>query len=452
MISEKNLDYIEKNNTKKKYHIITYGCQMNVHDSEKLAGMLNSMAYEETDNINEANLVIFNTCAVREHAESRVYGNIGPLKKYKEKKDEFIIAVCGCMPQQSGVAEKIAKLFPFIDIIFGTKNLYRFPEMLYNAFISNKTIIDVRDDEDVVVEGVPVARKEGVSAFVNIIYGCNNYCTYCIVPYVRGRERSRKSDEIIFEIENLAQSGVKEVTLLGQNVNSYGKDLDENISFAKLLSMVNDINGIERIRFVTSHPKDLSDELIDAMANLDKVCEHIHLPIQSGSSRILKEMNRKYTKEDYLKLIEKLKYKVKDIAITTDIIVGFPGEEEEDFQETLDVVKKVQFDSAFTFIYSKRKGTKAAELENQVPDDIKHNRFNRLLDVVEDIALNKNKKLIGKTFEVLVDGYSKKNNLLTGRTRTNKLVNLKGSTDLMYKNVNVYITDATQHWLLGEVR
>ncbi|WAM34802.1 tRNA (N6-isopentenyl adenosine(37)-C2)-methylthiotransferase MiaB [Caldicellulosiruptor morganii] len=450
-IEKMNSEYYFKNRRNRMYHIITYGCQMNVHDSEKLAGMLNAMGYIETQNIEEADLIIFNTCAVREHAESRVYGNIGPLKKLKDKKPDLIIGVCGCMPQQVEVAQKLARLFPFLDIIFGTKSLHRFPQLLYKAITEHKTVIDVAEDEDVVAEGIPTARKEGVSAFVNIIYGCNNFCSYCIVPYVRGRERSRRPEEILFEIEQLAANGVKEVTLLGQNVNSYGKDLPDGIPFHKLLEKVNDINGIERIRFVTSHPKDLLDDLIYAMRDLEKVCEHIHLPVQSGSTRILKEMNRHYTKEDYLKLVEKLKNNIPDIAITTDIIVGFPGETEEDFEDTLDVVKKVEFDSAFTFMYSKRRGTRAAQMPNQVPDEVKRERFQRLLKLVEEIALKKNKQMLGNTYEILIDGYAKKNNLLVGRTRTNKVVNVKCSEDFMYKFVNVRILEATEHWLYGEV-
>lgn len=450
-IEKMNSEYYFRNGKNRTYHIITYGCQMNVHDSEKLAGMLNAMGYTETQNLEEADLIIFNTCAVREHAESRVYGNIGPLKRLKDKKPELIIGVCGCMPQQLEVAQKLAKIFPFLDIIFGTKSLHRFPQLLYKAITTKKTIIDVAEDEDVVVEGIPTARREGVSAFVNIIYGCNNFCSYCIVPYVRGRERSRRPEEIIFEIQQLAENGVKEVTLLGQNVNSYGKDLPDGIPFYKLLEKVNAIDGIERIRFVTSHPKDLSDELIFAMRDLEKVCEHIHLPVQSGSTRILKQMNRHYTKEDYLRLVEKLKENIPDIAITTDIIVGFPGETEEDFEDTLDVVRRVEFDSAYTFIYSKRKGTKAAEMPNQIPDDIKRERFQRLVKLVEEIALKKNQQMLGKVYEILIDGYSKRNNLLEGRTRTNKVVNVKCSDEFMYKFVNVKILEASSHWLYGEV-
>lgn len=449
-IAEINMNYIDKYGKKKKYHIITYGCQMNVHDSERLAGMLEAMGYEETENIEEANLVIFNTCAVREHAESRVYGNIGPLRKYKNKNDDFILAVCGCMPQQSDAAKRIANLFPFVDIIFGTKNLYRFPEMLYKAINSSSTIIDI-DDNDAVVEGIPVSRKEKVSAWVNIIYGCNNFCSYCIVPYVRGRERSRRPEEIIYEIEQLTQEGVVEVTLLGQNVNSYGKDLDIGIDFADLLEKVNEIPNIKRIRFVTSHPKDLTDKLIDTIATLPKVCEHLHLPVQSGSTRILRVMNRQYTKEDYLRLVEKIKNRIPDISLTTDIIVGFPTETEEDFEDTLDIVRRVEFDSAFTFLYSKRKGTKAASMENQIPQEVKHKRFNRLVNLVEEISLRKNLKLIGSSQEILIDNVAKKNNLLVGRTRTNKLVHIQGDMSLMFKFVNVKISDATGHWLKGEV-
>jgi len=423
-----------------KYFIETWGCQMNEEDSEKLSGMLKSLGYIRTNKKEEASIIIFNTCCVRENAELKVYGNLGALKNLKQKNPDIIIAVCGCMMQQEGIANNIIKKYPFVDIIFGTHNSYKFPEYLN---ITNK--------EEGIIEGIPIDRESNIKAFVTIMYGCNNFCTYCIVPYVRGRERSRKPENIEAEIKDLVSNGYKEITLLGQNVNSYGKGLTEDINFAKLLKRINNIDGLERIRFMTSHPKDLSEELIETIAQCNKVCEHIHLPVQSGSSNILKKMNRQYDRKQYLDLVKKIKKSIPNISLTTDIIVGFPGETEKDFEETLSLVKEVEFDSAFTFIYSKRKGTPAYDMDNQVDDEIKHERFNRLIEVVNEISYKNNKSYYGKVVEVLVEGRSKNDiNKLTGRTRTGKLVNFTGSFDSIGKLVNVKITEPLSFSLNGE--
>ncbi|SKA86638.1 tRNA-i(6)A37 thiotransferase enzyme MiaB [Caloramator quimbayensis] len=443
---------MERVHNNKKYFIETYGCQMNEEDSEKLASFLKGMGYIKAEDINSADVILFNTCCVREHAELKVYGNVGRLKKLKEKRPEIIIAICGCMMQQEGIPQAIKKKFPFVDIIFGTHNIHRFPELLQNALQSNSTIIEVWDKEEEIIEGIESERESDIKAFVTIMYGCNNFCSYCIVPYTRGRERSRKPEAIIEEIKQLASKGYKEITLLGQNVNSYGKDI-EGMSFAKLLRMVNEIEGIERIRFMTSHPKDLTDDVIEAIRDCEKLCEHIHLPVQSGSTKILKKMNRNYTKEKYLELVDKIKSNIKDVSITTDIIVGFPGETEEDFNETLDLVSKVEYDSAFTFIYSKRKGTPAAEYDDQIPDDVKHDRFNRLVELVNNICERKNMEYKDKIVEVLVEGPSKTDkSKITGRTRNGKLVHFTAidESDLKGKLVNVKITQPQNFILLGE--
>ncbi len=434
----------------KKYLIETWGCQMNEHDSEKLAGMLASMGYLECDEKEDADLIVYNTCCVRENAELKVYGNLGHLKALKKERPDMIIAVCGCMMQQAHIVEHIKNKHPFVDLIFGTHNLHNFPVLLANCKEENKMLVEVWDEEGDIVEGIPVIRKYGLKSFVNIMYGCNNFCTYCIVPFARGRERSRKPEDILDEIKGLIKNGTKEITLLGQNVNSYGKTLDNSVSFAELLYMINEVKGLERIRFMTSHPKDISDELIKAIKECNKVCEHIHLPVQSGSNRILKAMNRKYTKEQYLKLIDKIKKEIPNISITTDIIVGFPGETDEDFNDTLDMVKKVEYDGAFTFIYSVRKGTPAAKLEEQVPEDIKHDRFNRLLDTLHPIVEEKNKEFKNEILEVLVEGESKNNeNILMGRTRTNKVVNFEGSKALTGSLVNIKISKPKKFSLYG---
>ncbi|TCO79784.1 tRNA (N6-isopentenyl adenosine(37)-C2)-methylthiotransferase MiaB [Marinisporobacter balticus] len=435
----------------RKVMITTYGCQMNEHDSEKLLGMLDHMGYIETIDMHEADLIIYNTCCVRENAELKVYGNLGHLKPLKNKKKDMMIAVCGCMMQQPHVVEQIKKKYAHVDLVFGTHNLHKFPQLLVESKKSEKILIDVWDEEGRIIEGLPAIRKFNLKAFVTIMYGCNNFCTYCIVPYTRGRERSRTSDEIVNEIKQLALNGTKEVTLLGQNVNSYGKTLDEDIDFAGLLYKINEIEGLERIRFMTSHPKDLSFRLIEAMRDCDKVCEHAHLPVQAGSSRILKKMNRHYSKETYLELVQSLKKEIPNVAITTDFIVGFPGETEEDFEETLDLVKKVEYDTAYTFLYSIRQGTPAAKYTEQVPENVKHERFDRLLDALNDIIAEKNKKLEGSVLEVLVEGSSKTDpNKFMGRTRTSKLVNFEGPKDCIGKLVKVKITQARTFSLNGE--
>lgn len=436
---------------KLKYYIETWGCQMNEEDSEKISGMLKLKNYEYVNNREEADLIVFNTCCVRENAEQKVFGHLGILKNLKEKKPNLIIAVCGCMVQQKGMAEEISKKFPFVNIIIGTHNSYKFSEYLNRVLGGDKHIVDVWDKEKDIVEDMPIDRLSSIKAFVTIMYGCNNFCTYCIVPYVRGRERSRTPEDIEKEIKTLVSQGYKEVTLLGQNVNSYGKGLQPNVTFADLLRRLNEIEGLERIRFMTSHPKDLSDDVILAISECDKLCEHIHLPVQSGSSNILAKMNRHYTKEQYLESVRKIKNAIPNVSLSTDIIVGFPGESEEDFQDTLDLIKEVEYDSAFTFLYSKRKGTPAYDYEEQVPERVKHERFDRLIELQNSIAERKNKEYFGKTVEVLVEGYSKNDDtMLMGRTRTAKLVNFSGNPKNIGKLVNVKITEAKSFSLLGK--
>ena len=453
-IAEKNSRYFAINKRKPKYMIQTFGCQMNEHDSENLAGMLDAMGYEATLMTNDCDLIIYNTCAVRENAELKVYGNLGHLKLAKRKNPDLKIAVCGCMMQQPHVVKEIKSRYKHVDLVFGTHNLYKFPELLTNTMDSDKLLVDVWDVDGEVVEGLRSSRKFELKAFVNIMYGCNNFCTYCIVPYTRGRERSRTSEDIINEIKDLAAKGTKEITLLGQNVDSYGKTLEEDITFAELLRMVNEIEGIERIRFMTSHPKDISDEVIYAMRDCDKVCEFLHLPVQCGSSRLLKKMNRHYTKEDYLRIIEKAKAEIPDIAFSTDLMIGFPGETEEDLLDTIDVVEKVKYDNAFTFIYSKREGTPAAKMEDQIPEDVKHERFNRVLSKVNEILVDLNASYVGKTVEVLIEGKSKTDeSKFTGRTRQNKLVNFtvkNPEANLLGTLMNVKITESNTFSLVGE--
>ncbi len=435
-----------------RYNIETFGCQMNENDSERLSGMLSEMGYSECAKRADSDLIIFNTCCVRENAEQKVYGHLGALKKLKDINPNLKIAICGCMMQQKEVVEHIKKVYRHVDIIFGTHNLYKLPELLNNAMNSDKTIIDVWESTGSIAENMPIIRRENLKAWVTIMYGCNNFCTYCIVPYVRGRERSRSLEDIKNEVNKLAKDGCKEITLLGQNVNSYGKDLDDNISFAMLLRELNEIEGIERIRFMTSHPKDLSDELIAAMRDCDSVCEHLHLPVQSGSTKVLDEMNRKYTKEQYLELVRRIKEQIPDISMSTDIIVGFPGETEEDFSETMDVVSKARFDMAYTFLYSKRTGTPAAKNPDQVPEEVKKERFDRLLELQNSISREINDELLGKEVEVLVEGLSKSSKTTyTGRTRGNKIVNFKGREDLVGRLVKVRI-ETVQTWsLLGKL-
>ncbi|KOM97522.1 (dimethylallyl)adenosine tRNA methylthiotransferase [Clostridium botulinum] len=433
------------------FFIETWGCQMNEEDSEKLSGMLKKEGYIRTEEREDADVIIFNTCCVRENAELKVYGNLGILKGLKSKNPNLIIAVTGCMMQQKGMAETIKKKFPFVDIIIGTHNLHNFPNYLNEVKKKDTSVLKIQEKENSIIENMPIDRKNSMKAFVTIMYGCNNFCTYCIVPYVRGRERSRTPENIEAEIKKLISEGYKEITLLGQNVNSYGKDLEPNVTFAELLKRVNNIEGLERVRFMTSHPKDLTDDVIEAIAKCDKLCEQIHLPVQSGSSEILKKMNRHYDREKYLDVVSKIKKLIPNVALSTDIIVGFPGETEKDFEETLSLVKEVEYDSAFTFLYSIRKGTPAAKFENQVPEDVKHKRFNRLVEVLNEISAKKNKAYEGKIEEVLVEGTSKNDeNKLMGRTRTGKLVNFIGDKDSIGELINVKIIKANSFSLTGE--
>ena len=425
---------------------------MNEEDSEKLSGMLKRIGYTKTENIEDASIILFNTCCVRENAENKVFGNLGMLKKYKKKNPDLIIGICGCMMQQKGMADKVLKTFPYVDIIFGTHNAYKFPEYLNRVKSEGVQVKEILNKETDIVEGIPIDRENSTKAFVTIMYGCNNFCTYCIVPYVRGRERSRKPEEIIKEIKELVSKGYKEVTLLGQNVNSYGKGLEEDIDFAKLLRLINEIEGLERVRFMTSHPKDLNEDVILAIKECDKLCEQIHLPVQSGSDRILKEMNRHYDRERYMYLINKIKKEIPDVTITTDIIVGFPGETEEDFNDTLSLVKEVGYDSAYTFIYSRRNHTPADKMENQVPDDVKHERFNRLVQAVNENVIRNNKAYEGKVVEILVEGPSKNDETkLMGRTRNGRLVNFEGDKSLIGELINVKIVRAQPYSLIGEL-
>lgn len=452
-IKEKNTRFFAIHNQKPKYTIQTFGCQMNEHDSEKLCAMIEEMGYEKSVLQQECDLIIYNTCAVRENAELKVYGNLGALKNQKRKNPDLKIAVCGCMMQQPHVVEEIKTKYRHVDLVFGTHNIYKFPELLATSMDSESMLVDVWDVDGEVVEGLRSNRKFKLKAFVNIMYGCNNFCTYCIVPYTRGRERSREVKDILDEIKELVKNGTKEVTLLGQNVDSYGKTLDEKVTFAQLLRKVNEIDGLERIRFMTSHPKDISDEVIYAMRDCEKVCEFLHLPVQCGSTSLLKKMNRHYSKEYYLDIIEKARREIPDIAFSTDLMIGFPGETEEDVLDTIDVVRKVKYDTAFTFIYSKRKGTPAANMENQIPEQVKHERFNRVLDAVNEEIAKISESYKDKVVEVLVEGRSKTDeNLLTGRTRQNKLVNFTGGNDdLVGKLVNVKITSPKSFSLQGEL-
>ena len=435
-----------------KYYIETWGCQMNEEDSEKLSGMLKRIGYTRTENKEEAGIILFNTCCVRENAENKVFGNLGALKKLKKKNPDLIIGICGCMMQQEGMADRILKEFPYVNIIFGTHNAYKFPEYLNRVRTEGVQIKEIFNKETDIVEGLPIDRESSVKAFVTIMYGCNNFCTYCIVPYVRGRERSRKPEDILKEIRELVAQGYKEITLLGQNVNSFGKGLEEDVDFAKLLRMINEIEGLERVRFMTSHPKDLTVDVIMAIKECDKLCEQIHLPVQSGSNSILKKMNRHYTREYYLDLVKKIKEEIPGVTLTTDIIVGFPGETEEDFQETLELVKEVGYSSAFTFIYSRRNNTPADMMLNQVSEEDKHHRFNRLVAAVNERVIAQNKAEEGNILEVLVEGNSKNDaEKLTGRTRTGRLVNFTGEGINAGDIVNVKITRAQNFSLIGEV-
>ena len=465
------LEYIEKvkkiNEGKNlKYNVFTMGCQLNENDSEKICGMAEKMGYTKTENIADADLVIYNTCCVRENAEEKLFGKLGEIKKQKEAKGT-IIAIGGCMMQEQHIVDKIKKSYKY-DVIFGTHTLHKFPKDLYNAIMENKRITDILDIDGEIIEGLPIKREDNIRASVTIMNGCNNFCTYCIVPYVRGRERSRAPEDIINEIKGLAQMGYKEITLLGQNVNSYMRVEREkakasmqesnevnNIkidSFAKLLRAVNNIDGIEKIRFVSPHPKDFTDDVIEAIRDCEKVSKFIHLPLQSGSTKVLKAMNRVYTKEQYLNLVKKMQEKIPNVKFSTDIIVGFPGETEEDFEDTLDVVKQVKFEQIFMFIYSRRIGTPADKMENQIPEEIKHKRFDRLKALYEEQIEENNKAYIGTVHNLLVEGYSKTNsNFLTGRTDSNKVIIFEGNASLIGKVVPVKIVSEHLWYLKGEV-
>ncbi len=465
------LEYIEKvkkiNEGKNlKYNVFTMGCQLNENDSEKICGMAEKMGYTKTENIADADLVIYNTCCVRENAEEKLFGKLGEIKKQKEAKGT-IIAIGGCMMQEQHIVDKIKKSYKY-DVIFGTHTLHKFPKDLYNAIMENKRITDILDIDGEIIEGLPIKREDNIRASVTIMNGCNNFCTYCIVPYVRGRERSRAPEDIINEIKGLAQMGYKEITLLGQNVNSYMRVEREkakasmqesnevnNIkidSFAKLLRAVNNIDGIEKIRFVSPHPKDFTDDVIEAIRDCEKVSKFIHLPLQSGSTKVLKAMNRVYTKEQYLNLVKKMQEKIPNVKFSTDIIVGFPGETEEDFEDTLDVVKQVKFEQIFMFIYSRRVGTPADKMENQIPEEIKHKRFDRLKALYEEQIEENNKAYIGTVHNLLVEGYSKTNsNFLTGRTDSNKVIIFEGNASLIGKVVPVKIVSEHLWYLKGEV-
>ena len=432
--------------------IQTFGCQMNARDSEKLLGILEEAGFVQGADEN-SDFVLYNTCTVRENANLKVYGRLGYLGGLKRKNPDMLIALCGCMMQEPQVVEKIRKSYRHVDIIFGTHNIFRLAELIFRRLTEKKMVVDIWEGTDAIVEDLPVERKYPFKSGVNIMFGCNNFCSYCIVPYVRGRERSRNPEDIIHEIEGLVADGVVEVMLLGQNVNSYGKTLKKPITFAELLRRVEQIDGLERIRFMTSHPKDLSDELIEVMKNSRKICKHLHLPVQSGSSRILKQMNRKYTKEQYLELVDKLRAAVPDISLTTDIIVGFPGEAEEDFQETLDVVRRVRYDSAFTFIYSKRTGTPAAAMEDQVPEDVVKDRFDRLLKEVQDIAAQMVKRDEGTVQKVLVEEMdTHEPGYVTGRLSNNTVVHFPGDASLVGQIVDVSLDEARGFYFMGTKR
>ena len=431
-------------------HCTTFGCQMNEKDSEKLLGILETMGYQEIDS-EEADFLLFNTCTVRENANTKLYGHLGQVKKMKERNPHMMIGLCGCMMQEPHVIEKIKESYPFVDIIFGTHNIFKLAELLKNRVDSGSMIVDIWKDTDQIVEDLPSDRKFSFKCGVNIMYGCNNFCSYCIVPYVRGRERSRKPEDILKEIRQVVSEGVKEVMLLGQNVNSYGKTLENPMTFAQLLKEVEKIDGLERIRFMTPHPKDLSDELIEVMAESDKICSHMHLPMQSGSTRLLKKMNRHYTKEQYLELAQKIKDRIPGVSFTTDIIVGFPGETEEDFEDTLDVVKKVGFDSAFTYVYSKRTGTPAAAMEDQVPPEVVKERFPRLLALLKETAAENCRKKLGAVERVLIEEVNThEEGMVTGRLENNLLVHFKGNRDQIGTMANVRITEEKGFYYMGE--
>ncbi len=431
---------------------VTYGCQMNEHDSEKLNAMLMEMGYLSTDAFEKADLIIFNTCCVRENAELKVYGNLGHIKHIKESKPDLILAVCGCMMQQPHIVEEIKKQYKYVDLVFGTHNIQNFPALLEETMNKHQQVVEVWDSEGMIIEGMPIERKFDVKAYVNIMFGCNNFCSYCIVPYTRGRERSRRPEDILDEVKLLVEGGVKEIMVLGQNVNSYGNTFDSEYDFSDLLREINAIEGIERIRFMTSHPKDISEKLLVTMSECEHICEYLHLPVQSGSNAVLKKMNRKYTREKYLETVRRAKELIPELTLSTDIIVGFPGETDEDFEDTLDLVKQVGYDSAFTFIYSMRTGTPAATYDNQVPETVKHERFDRLLKTINPVIKSKIKAMQDEVVEVLVEKPAKNTEgYMMGRTRRNHTVTFPGDSSMVGKLVKVKITNPKTFSLSGEV-
>lgn len=451
-LKEENMRYAAKNGQPRYALTETYGCQQNENDTERIRGMLKEAGFAFTDDSHKADVVIYNTCAVRENAEQKVFGRLGILKHIKESRPEMIIGICGCMVQQEHITEKIKKVHEHVDLVFGTHALYKMPELLHKAMNEKKTVVDIEQSDGAIAEDIPIMRDDTKKAWVSVMYGCNNFCSYCIVPYVRGRERSREPEVVLSEVRELVDGGCSEISLLGQNVNSYGKDLDTEIDFADLMRMVNDIDGVERIRFMTSHPKDLSDKLIETMASCDKVCAQLHLPFQAGSDKILKEMNRCYTKAEYLAKIEKVKRAIPNISLSTDVIVGFPTETEEDFEETLDVLRKVEFDNIFSFIYSRREGTPAAKLDFVLTEEEIHKNFDRLLEVQNEISKRKNEAYVGRVERVLVDGVSKNDgSTLSGRCDSSKIVNFKGDKSLIGQYINVKITEAHTWSLNGEI-
>ena len=444
-------DFEQKNGRLLQACVVNMGCQMNARDSEKLTGILRNAGYQITED-ERADFVILNTCTVRDNANQKVYGRLGELNGHKRRNPEMKIALCGCMMQEAAVIEKIKKSYSFVDLIFGTHNIFKFAELLWTLLASERMIIDIWQDTDKIVEALPVERKYPFKSGINIMFGCNNFCSYCIVPYVRGRERSREPEDILREAKRLAAEGVKEIMLLGQNVNSYGKNLTNPISFAELLRRVEQIEGIKRIRFMTSHPKDLSDELIEVMKHSRKICRHLHLPLQSGSTQILEQMNRRYTREQYLELAEKIRREIPDIAITTDIIVGFPGETPKDLEETIDVVRRVKFDNAFTFIYSKRTGTPAAAMENQVPEAQVKAGFDRLLKVVQETAREQVSKHQGKVLDALIEGINENDDtMVTGRLSNNTIVHVPGDESLIGRIVSVSLDECHGFYYIGHV-
>ncbi len=437
----------------KRFYLHTMGCQMNDHDSEVITGILLSLGYQSTEEVEEADLILYNTCCVRENPERKVYGHIGSYKALKEKNPQLIIGICGCMPQQKQELQRLLKELPHLDLVFGTHNIHRLPELLARAE-NGERVVEVWDEAEYQEgqdfrDSLPVQRTHGLKAFVNVIYGCTNFCTYCIVPYVRGREHSRTPEAVVNEVTELVQAGYREVTLLGQNVNAYGKDLSIDTSFSTLLAELNNIDGLARIRFTTSHPKDMGNDLIEALGSLDKVCEHLHLPVQAGSSRLLRRMGRGYTREYYLDLVGRIRKSVPEISLTTDIIVGFPGETDEDFKETLSLIEEVEFDSAFTFIYSPREGTPAARMTDQIPEEVKKERIYELIELQNSISAKKMQQLVGSRVEVLIEGASKEG--LVGRTRSNKLVHFDGPSNLFGSIQDVEITEACTWSLKGRI-